>query len=183
MIALYMALIEEEEQQNKFEKLYYKYRNLMYYIAEEILHHPKDSEDAVQEALIRVAKNMEKIGAVESTATKNFLGIITKREAMKLYDKRKKRAEIAESGLSVEEDGKELRFFDTYTKDGSDVPVNEVAMALETLPYKYQSLMTLKYVMGYSGKEIAEIVGMSENNVRQQLFQGRKLLEQQLGQY
>lgn len=180
MIALYLSLIEEKGQQNKFEQLYYKYRNLMYYIAEEVLHHSKDSEDAVQEALIRVAKNMDKIGDVESTATKNFLGIIVKREAMKIYDKRKRRSEIPETDLSMEEDGKEIRFFDTYVGNAKETPVNEVAMALETLPYKYQSIMTLKYVMGYSGKEIAEIVGLSETNVRQQLFQGRKLLEKML---
>jgi RNA polymerase sigma-70 factor (ECF subfamily) len=182
MIALYLSLIEEEEQKNKFEKLYYKYRNLMYYIAEGVLHHSKDSEDAVQEALIRVAKNMDKIGEIESTATKNFLGIITKREAMKLYDKRKRYAEITEADLSMEEDGKEIRFFDTYAGGQKDIPINEVAQALEALPYKYSSLMTLKYVMGYSGKEISEIAGMTESNVRQQLFQGRKLLEKMLAQ-
>lgn len=180
MIALYLTLIEEEEQQNKFELLYYRYRNLMYYIAEGVLGHPKDSEDAVQEAFIRVAKNMDKIGDVDSSATKNFLGIITKREAMKLYDKKKRNAEIPETDLSINEDGNEVRFFDTYVGEQKSIPVNEVAQALESLPYRYSSLLTLAYVMGYSGKEISQITGISETNVRQQMFKGRKLLEKML---
>ena len=170
MIALYMSLIEEEEQQNKFEQLYFKYRSLMFYIADEVLHQAKDSEDAVQEAFIRIAKNMDKIGDVECSATKNFIGIITKREAMKIYDKKKK------SQLSQDSQGNETNFFD-HIADKNSSEVNQVALAIEELPYKYSSLMTLKYVLGYSGEEISQIVGLTQNNVRQQLYKGRKLLE------
>ena len=176
MIALYMSLIEEEEQQNKFEQLYFKYRSLMFYIADEVLHQAKDSEDAVQEAFIRIAKNMDKIGDVECSATKNFIGIITKREAMKIYDKKKKRREIMESQLSQDSQGNETNFFD-HIADKNSSEVNQVALAIEELPYKYSSLMTLKYVLGYSGEEISQIVGLTQNNVRQQLYKGRKLLE------
>ena len=48
MIALYLALVDEE-QKDKFEQVYYKYRNLLYYIAYEILQNERDAEDAVQE--------------------------------------------------------------------------------------------------------------------------------------
>ena len=52
-------------------------------------------------------------------------------------------------------------------------------LAIEKMPYKYSSLLTLKYVMGYSGKEISEITGLSETNVRQQLLKARKLLAEE----
>ena len=47
MIALYLALVDEE-QKDKFEQVYYKYRNLLYYVAYEILQNERDAEDAVQ---------------------------------------------------------------------------------------------------------------------------------------
>lgn len=178
MIALYLSLMDEELQKNKFEKLYYRYRNLMYYIAFQVLNNERDSEDAVQEAFFRVAKNMDKIGDVESVQTKNFVAIITKREAVKLYDKRKKRGEVLESDLNDEENNQGESFFDRYQAEGSDKIVNELEYAMNALPYKYASIMTLKYVMGYSGKEISQITGLSETNVRQQLFMGRKKLEE-----
>ena len=51
MIALYLSLIDEELQKKKFEKVYYRYRNLMYYIAFQVLNNERDSEDSVQELL------------------------------------------------------------------------------------------------------------------------------------
>ena len=182
MIALYLSLIDEELQKKKFEKLYYRYRNLMYYIAFQVLNNERDSEDSVQEAFLRIAKNMDKIGDVESNETKNFAAIIVKREAMKLYDKKKKRREVFESDLSNEDDRNNHRdsFFDRHEAEGSEKIVNELMYAIETLPYKYSSIMTLKYVMGYSGKEISQITGLSETNVRQHLFTGRKKLEKML---
>ena len=63
-------------------------------------------------------------------------------------------------------------------KHNSENLVNEVKNAIEQLPYKFSSLLTLKYVLGYSGKEIAEITGLSETNVRQQLMCGRKKLSE-----
>ena len=140
MIALYLALVDEE-QKDKFEQVYYKYRNLLYYIA--------------------------KISDTYSSETKNFVVLITKREAMKIYNKRKKRDEDTDIELE------KVRVSEAKM-------VNVVKFAIEKMPYKYSSLLTLKYVMGYSGKEIAEITGLSETNVRQQLFKGRKLLESML---
>lgn len=182
MIALYLSFINEKTQKNKFEKLYYRYKNLMYYIAFGVLNDERDSEDAVQEAFFRIAKNMDKIDDVEKAETKNFVAIIVKREAMKLYDKRKKRSEILESQLDNDRDDMKggESYFDRVKAEGSEQLINEVAYAIDALPYKYSSLMTLKYVMGYSGKEIAQITGMSETNVRQQLFRGKKILEKQL---
>lgn len=166
MIALYLALVDEE-QKDKFEQIYYKYRNLLFYIAYEILQNERDAEDAVQEAFLRVAKNIAKISDTYSNETKNFVVLITKREAMKIYNKRKKRDENTDIELE------KVRVPEANM-------VNAVKFAIEKMPYKYSSLLTLKYVMGYSGKEIAEITGLSETNVRQQLLKGRKLLESML---
>lgn len=182
MIALYLSLIDEELQKKKFEKVYYRYRNLMYYIAFQVLNNERDSEDSVQEAFLRIAKNMDKIGNVESNETKNFVAIIVKREAIKLYDKKKKRREVLESDLSSTDDRNDHgeSFLDRHKAEGSEKIVNELMYAIEALPYKYSSIMTLKYVMGYSGKEISQITGLSETNVRQHLFIGRKQLEKML---
>lgn len=166
MIALYLSLIDDEDGKSRFEILYYRYKNLMYYIAYQVLLNENDAEDAVQEAFFRIAKNMDKVGEIASKETKNFTAIITKREAMKIYNKKKGRNEE----LAVD-----LRMM---KEEHSDKLVNDVLYAIEQLPYKFSSLLTLKYVLGYSGKEIAEITGLSETNVRQQLLNGRKMLSQ-----
>ena len=152
---------------NKIEQIFLLYGDRMYSKAFSILKNREAAEDAVQEAFLRVAKNIAKISDTYSNETKNFVVLITKREAMKIYNKRKKRDEDTDIELE------KVRVSEAKM-------VNAVKFAIEKMPYKYSSLLTLKYVMGYSGKEIAEITGLSETNVRQQLFKGRKLLESML---
>lgn len=180
MIALYLSLIDEDLQKNKFEKLYYRYRSLMYYIAFQVLNNEKDSEDAVQEAFFRIAKNMDKIGEIESNTSKNFIAVIVKREAMKIYDKKKKRSEVFESELTDLEEKRGNAFLERCKAKDSDKMTNELLAAMKELPYKYYSIMILKYVMGYSGQEISQITGLSETNVRQHIFNGKRLLEEKL---
>lgn len=175
MLAIYMSYIEDEIGRNKFEKIYYKYRNLMYRVAHEVLKNVDDSEDAVQEAFTRISKNMHKVGEVNSSETKNFVCKITKNEAIRIYEKKQKRKESLETDLSIITDDGEQRFFDTYSKGEIDM-INHTAVVLDKIPHKYKLILGLKYIHGYSGKEIAKLLDISETNVRQQLLVARKKL-------
>lgn len=168
MIAIYLSMVDDKANQNRFERLYYKYKNLMYYIAFGVLNDEADSEDAVQEAFMRIAKNMDKVGEIDSTVTKNFVAIIAKREALRIVEKRNKYGEQPDIDMESIQDAKSYSL------------LNSVQYALESLPSEYGYLMNLKYVFGYSGREIAEMTDMSEVNVRQKLFRGKKLLEEML---
>lgn len=59
MLAFYMMLIDDEQNKSKFEKLYYEYRDRMMYVALSVLHNNEDAEDAVHNAFIGIAKNMD----------------------------------------------------------------------------------------------------------------------------
>ena len=63
MLQIYLTLIETDEEKQKFIVFYEQYRKLMFYIAKEILKEDQLSEDAVQEAFLRIAKNFHKIGS------------------------------------------------------------------------------------------------------------------------
>ena len=54
----------------------------MFYIAQEILKDEQLSEDAVQEAFLRIAKNFHKVGEILRPETRNFTVIITKNVAL-----------------------------------------------------------------------------------------------------
>ena len=44
---IYLQMLESEEEKSKFQRLYTKYRDLMYRVAEDLLHNEHDAEDAV----------------------------------------------------------------------------------------------------------------------------------------
>lgn len=151
MLMFYLSLIETPEDRSKFEKIYYKYRRLMYLVAFEVLKNEQDAEDAVHEAFIKIAENMDKIGEAVSTKTKTYVVTIAENKAIDAYRSKARRQEVEFAdetiGLTVE-----------YT--GS----SDIADCLSQLPPRYRQVLSLKHDLGYSNREVANIMGISEAN-------------------
>lgn len=60
------------------------------------------------------------------------------------------------------------------------IDVNEIKDALEELPIKYRLVLKLFLMEGYDHEEISEILKISVNASRTQLYRGKKLLIEQL---
>ena len=58
---VYLSLIESDEDKSKFEKIYERYKGLMFYTAMQILNHKQDAEDAVHQAFVSIIENLDKI--------------------------------------------------------------------------------------------------------------------------
>lgn len=148
---IYMTLIDSDEEQSKFEQIYHKYKGLMFYIANGILQNEHDAEDAVHQAFIKIAENMKKIGEVDCPKTKGFIVTIVENKAIDLYRKKKKQTqtELFEEvgGIQVE-----------YSGD------DELVKCILKLDVRYREVILLKYHYGYSLREIARILGISESN-------------------
>lgn len=69
-LSIYLAMIEGEAAQDKFERLYHAYRDLMFYRAKQLLPEKMLAEDAVGTALLEIAQNMNKVDEVISPRTK-----------------------------------------------------------------------------------------------------------------
>ena len=63
---IFAMLVSSEEDRTKLEQIYIKYKKLMYYIAMDILKDTHESEDVVQNSIIKTAKYIEKIEEVTS---------------------------------------------------------------------------------------------------------------------
>ena len=58
---IYLQMLEDLSDRDKFTLLYNKYRRLMLYVANQILNNQDDSEDAVHEAFLSIIRNIKKI--------------------------------------------------------------------------------------------------------------------------
>ena len=85
---IYLMMIDSENDKRKFVILYEKYKYLMLKVAFDVLKDNYLAEDAVHEAFIKVSKNMEKIGDVDTRETKRYLITITKNATIDIYRKR-----------------------------------------------------------------------------------------------
>ncbi len=89
-----MPLLKNNEDETAFETLYKQYLNLMLYTANSILKNQADSEDAVQMAFIRIAKNFDKIEKTICPKTANQFVIIVRHIAIDIYRKKHREAAV-----------------------------------------------------------------------------------------
>ena len=83
----------DTDEKNKFEFIYNRYKSAMFNKAVSIVKNENDAEDILQEAFIKIAKNIKSIDNIKSKETLSFLMVITKNAA---YDYVRKSVKITE---------------------------------------------------------------------------------------
>lgn len=155
---------------NEFEICYNKYKNYMYSIAYEKLHDIYFAEDAVQNSFEKLAKAFSKVDNIDSDYTKNLTKIITINTCRDMLRKKNKSPET----IPFEAAEKELYINEDYSN------LSEISQCIHDLPQKYSDVLILKYVYGYTSKEISKILSIKEGTVRSNISRGKKLLGQKL---
>lgn len=164
---VYLQMLDTQEEKSRFQLLYERYNRLMFYVARRILHSPQDVEDAVHQAYIAILENFHKLAQIESPQTKAFVAIVTERKAL---DMLRERARIVD-----------MDFEDAAV--GLPVPApeeNGLAEAIAALPARYREALMLRYYMGYSTQEVAQILGMRPDSAKRLLSRAKKALEERL---
>lgn len=164
---LYMAAIDTPEEKSKFEELYRKYKEIMYYAALGILKDRDQSEDAVSQALFKIIDHLDEIGDIDSQKTKGFVITVAEHTAIDCYRKMK-REKLTEMN--------EWEVYSQYTQEFEEG--NEVEDCINSLPMNYAAVLRLRYSLGYSDEEIAKFLGITKENVRARAKRGKEKLGQ-----
>lgn len=161
---IYLQMIESDEDKSKFEIMYTEYKNLMLYVANQILRDTPDSEDVVHQSFLKLIGILDKIEEPKCHKTRALLVTIVERTAIDLYRKRQNHTTI------------ELQ--DEYI--GGHVLRTEAQMdlasAMASLPTRYREVLLLKYDSGFSTNEIAQLLSMTETNVRKTIQRAKEKL-------
>ncbi len=169
---LYLAMIESEADRTKFEKIYYAYRGLMFYVAQGILRDERDSEDVVHDAFVNIISNLERIEKPESQVTKALVVIIVRHKAIDLYRSRQKGP-----FLFLKEEIREKNSWDhTEQLDQKQI----VARALASLSARHRDVLLLRYSCGFPEAEVAELLSMTLANTHKTLQRAKKKLAEAL---
>lgn len=161
MIA-FLDLLDTDEEKSKFKQLYYKYIDLLMWIAMDKLKNNHLAEEAVQDAFFYIAKNFNKIGDVESKETKGYLSTVIQGFAINKFNKEKKVIHLSseyEGFFSIDYDEK---FFDSMDE-------LELKFAIDSLPDESRNYLYLTYVYGYTSKEIGDMYNISPELVRKKI--------------
>lgn len=179
MLQVYLNLLDTQEDKEKFEQLYALYKDKMYKVAYQILHNRHDAEDAVHDSVIAIIDNLEKIKKINCHETWSYIVTIVKSRAFNIYQRKGKRSERE----AREQDYRNYPCEQQESPEDAylykDVTTILQKLILE-LPYPKRQILYLHYYMDMTFVEIAKIVELCEENVRQIAARSRQKLEKQL---
>lgn len=155
---------------HKFEYIYEKYKRLLWTKAYEILKDHSHAEDAVSEAFMRAYKYLHKIGDPDSGQTISYLVTIVKNVSIDMYN-REKRVTPIDISEHDEADGFNLEELITSKDEAATV-----MMLVDSLSEEHKAVFLLKYAHDMSHKEIAKVLGITENNVTVRLHRTKAKL-------
>ncbi len=163
-LELIAACIRHERVAQK--KLYESYCNRMFTVAYRILNNRDNASDALQEAFIEVFGNIQNFRAESSLGA--WIKTIVVRKALRRL-KNEERYESIDTVVNTE-------MYDW--KDG--LTAEYLERAIQSLPDGARAVFTLIEIEGYSHKEVASMLNISEGTSKSQLYYSKQLLQKKL---
>jgi RNA polymerase sigma factor (sigma-70 family) len=149
------------------------YKDKLYRYALKILRDSLDAEDVVQELLIRIWQRKEQFELIENkeawcmTVTRNLC-------IDKIRARKQNTQDISEYHFIADHTATP----DVQTEDKESLKI--VMDVLNSLPENQKEIIHLRDVEGYSYKEISDLIGLSEDQVKVNLFRARQKLKEKL---
>jgi len=162
-----------EQERDKFEYIFHKYKRLMLHKAYGILQDYHLAEDAASEAFIRIHKNIHKIGDPTDKQSIAFIITIVKNISLTMLKREK-------SYMTEEYDEEQVDDFNLEDNIISQLNAEFIYQTLDQLGEEMKSVFLLRYAQDLSHKEIGQILGISENNVTVRLHRAKKKLAELL---
>ena len=164
-----LLIFNTEEEKEKISVIFRDYADFMMRTARRILKNDQDAEDVVQEAFLYIADNLDKINTSDRQKTMSYLAITTEHKAIDLIRKR-------HADVSFEEYESTLMSATTWTEDET------LSAALLALPQEYRELLLLRFLYGYSTREIANLLHRSYAASAQMIHRAKQRLAQILSE-
>ena len=158
-----------------FERIVDVHARFLYRVAQSVLRHPQDAEDAVQDALLKLYRGES---WREMREEKAFLARVVWRAALDLSQAR---AERHAGRAMAFEDGAETRVIDLRPTPERAVEANDARALLQELidqlPDDLREPLLLSAMEELSSREVGEVMGLPEGTVRTRLMRARSQLK------
>lgn len=162
---------EKQRRDYLFEKLYYQYSGLIYYVAVSIIRDPQLAEDVTQNTLMQIIAEIDSIRTDNEKELTRFICLITKNRTIDYIRKSKMNFTTYLSDECMQETP--LADVESLVTT-SEICKSAIRLILE-MDIAYRTPLVLK-TRGYSIKEISKILSITEANVKVRIYRARKKL-------
>lgn len=173
LLAFLMA-VEDEIKRCKLEKIYIQYYKELFITAYSILKDYQEAEDMVQNVVIKLSNNLDKISEIKCKKTRSYLVIIIRNLCYDAYNHKKGIIYLSENeikkipvnmGIGMEE------YILGIEKS------EKIAKLLSEIHQPYADILTLRFFHQLSINEISELLDITCDNVSVRIHRALNALE------
>ena len=168
MLPLMITAIENDDDRQLAAELYTRYRAVMLRRAGSILKEDDRAEEAVQEAMLRVIRHLEKVRMIPENERAYYLAAVTQNAALDLYRRRQREQHNTFTGYDESLDAP------GPAEDGPMELLLRQCVAL--LPQRELDILNYRYLLELPHKEIARLMGLKPEHVRMLLTRAKRKL-------
>ena len=165
MLIFLLAALENEEDRRKLTAIYEQYHIRLEDAAISVLKNQRDAEDAIQNAFMQIIRHFEKISEVPCEELPFWLISIVKNESLMILRKRSRIVPLPD----IESLVNAAKAVTEYS---------ELVELFRQLPATYRAVLEMKILFGYSDRDIAKHLSISETAVSTRANRGRALLRE-----
>ena len=171
----------------EFARLVESYSGLVYRLALKMLENSQDAEDVLQETFVKAYNNLPNFDGRSSLSTWLYR-IATNESLMHLRHRKQKIISIDETlEKSTEYDQKPVQITDWCCLPEKELmsaeAITYMQEAVELLPTNLKIVFLLRDIEGLSTRETAEVLDLTETNVKTRLSRARLRLRNMLSSY
>ena len=167
MLAIYLAMLETEQDQRQFTRLFEAHEKKIHAVALRILGHPDRAEDAAQQTWLQLINRWDRVSALPWEETEGYVVTVVKNCALDILRAEGRTAAFPED-------------WDPPAQEERQEEYNYLVSLIRSLPENYRRILELKCVEEQTNREIARRLGMNESTVAVRVMRGRALLMERL---
>ena len=167
MLAMYLAMLETEEDQRRFTRLYEAYEKTVYAVALRVLGDPTRAEDAAQQTWFQLLRRWDRVSALPWDETEGYAVTAAKNCALDILRTERRTAAFPED-------------WDPPAREEREDEYDYLVSLIRSPPEGYRRILELKLVEEQTNREIARRLGMNESTVASRVLRGRTMLKERL---
>ena len=167
MLSTLLAMLETEEDRERFLKLHGAYEKKLYAVVARVLGDRTAAEDAVQQTWLPIIRRWDRVRTLPWSETEGYLVTAVKNTAVDMLRRERREEALPED-------------WDPPAPETGEGAYRYLVDLIRALPEGYRRALELKCVEEESNREIARRLGLKESTVATRVLRGRTLLAETL---
>ena len=167
MLAICLAMLETEQDQRRFIKLYKAYEKKVYLTALHFLGDPTQAEDAAQQTWVQLLRSWDRVRTLSWSRAGGYVAAVARNAALDVLRTERQAEPFPEN-------------WDPPAREECQEEYAYLVSLILALPENYRRVLELKCVQELSNREIARRLKLKESTVASRIMRGRAMLRESL---